>query len=66
MVLNRTKKKNIIKGIKGDIDKANAVFLTNLVGIKPMMLSQLEKSSRCWWKSCCNKKHLFELAGERH
>ena len=33
-MLNRTKKNELVNSIKGDIDKANAVFLTNLVGIQ--------------------------------
>ncbi len=33
-MLNRTDKENIISSLKADIDKAKAVFLTNLIGVK--------------------------------
>jgi large subunit ribosomal protein L10 len=33
-VLTRSKKNELVSGLKGDIDKANAVFLTNLIGIQ--------------------------------
>ena len=64
-MLDRTKKDELIKGIKGDIDKANAVFLTNLVGIQANDAVAIRKKVRdVGGKVVVTRNTLFELAGK--
>ena len=64
-MLNRTKKNELVNGIKGDIDKANAVFLTNLVGIQANDAVAIRKKVRdAGGKIIVTRNTLFELAGK--
>ena len=64
-MLDRTKKNELVNGIKGDIDKANAVFLTNLIGIEANDAVAIRKKVRdAGGKVVVTRNTLFELAGK--
>lgn len=45
-MLNRAQKESIVEGLKGDIDKAKAVFLTNIIGISSNDSVEIRKNVR--------------------
>lgn len=62
-MLNRSDKKAIIDGVRADIDKAQAVFLTNLIGISSNEAVQLRKNIReAKGKVIITRNTLFERA----
>jgi len=64
-VLTRSKKDELVSGLKGDIDKANAVFLTNLIGIQSNDAVAIRKKIRdVGGKVVVTRNTLFEIAGK--
>jgi len=64
-VLERSKKNELIDSLKGDIDKANAVFLTNLIGIQSNDAVAIRKKVRdAGGKIVITRNTLFEIAGK--
>ena len=45
-MLDRAQKESIVKGLKGDFDKAKAVFLTNIIGISSNDSVEIRKNVR--------------------
>ena len=63
-MLTRPEKEKIIDGLKADIDQAQAVFLTNLIGIPSNDAVRLRKSVRdAKGKIVVTKNTFFERAG---
>ncbi|MDC0255406.1 50S ribosomal protein L10 [Bacteriovoracales bacterium] len=64
-MLTRSKKDELVSGLKGDIDKANAVFLTNLIGIQSNDAVAIRKKVRdVGGKVVVTRNTLFEIAGK--
>ncbi len=64
-MLTRSKKDELVSGLKGDIDKANAVFLTNLIGIQSNDAVAIRKKIRdVGGKVVVTRNTLFEIAGK--
>ena len=64
-MLTRSKKDELVSGLKGDIDKANAVFLTNLIGIQSNDAVEIRKKIRdVGGKVVVTRNTLFEIAGK--
>ena len=64
-MLARSKKNELVSGLKGDIDKANAVFLTNLIGIQSNDAVAIRKKVRdVGGKVIVTRNTLFEIAGK--
>ena len=64
-MLTRSKKNELVSGLKGDIDKANAVFLTNLIGIQSNDAVAIRKKVRdVGGKVVVTRNTLFEIAGK--
>jgi large subunit ribosomal protein L10 len=64
-VLERSKKNELIEALKGDIDKANAVFLTNLIGVQSNDAVAIRKKVRdAGGKIVVTRNTLFEIAGK--
>lgn len=45
-MLNRAQKESIVEGLKGDFDKAKAVFLTNIIGVSSNDSVEIRKNVR--------------------
>ena len=64
-MLNRSDKEVIVNGIKANIDKAQAIFLTNLIGIKSNDAVAIRKNIRQADGSVCiTRNTLFQRAAE--
>ena len=64
-MLNRSDKEVIVNDLKANIDKAQAVFLTNLIGVASNDANEIRKSIReAGGKVCITKNTLFERAAQ--
>ena len=64
-MLLRSKKNELIDSLKGDIDKANAIFLTNLIGVQSNDAAAIRKKVRdAGGKIVITRNTLFEIAGK--